>query len=99
MRKRLGYVDPPPDPAVIRTLFSHAGFRQTLFLLRVLKTFAENPDGTKSPAKNTGDERPPAVAASRKMRLAAKADDIANSEIASLLTNNAADNERARREP
>ena len=99
LRKRLGYVEPQPDPRNPHTFFRTQGFRQTLFLLRVLKTFAENPDGTKSATKNTNDERPPSVAAARKMRLAAKADEFVNSEIASFLANDATDKERARREP
>ncbi len=99
LRKRLGYVEPQPDPRNPHTFFRTQGFRQTLFLLRVLKTFAENPDGTKSATKNTNDERPPSVAVARKMRLAAKADDLVDAEIASFLANDATDKERARREP
>ena len=99
LRMRLGYVEPQPDPRNPHTFFRTQGFRQTLFLLRVLKTFAENPDGTKSATKNTNDERPPSVAVARKMRLAAKADDLVDAEIASFLANDATDKERARREP
>ena len=50
LRERLGYVDAPPDPRNPHAFFRSQGFRQTLFLLRVLKTFADNPDGTKSSA-------------------------------------------------
>lgn len=98
LRMRLGYVEPQPDPRNPHTFFRTQGFRQTLFLLRVLKTFAENPDGTKSTTKNTNDERPPSVAVARKMRLAAKADGLVDAEIASFLANDAAGSERARRE-
>ena len=98
LRTHLGYVEPQPDPRNPHTFFRTQGFRQTLFLLRVLKTFAENPDGTKSTTKNTNDERPPSVAVARKMRLAAKADGLIDAEIASFLANDAAGSERARRE-
>ena len=99
LRKRLGYVDPQPDPHNPHIFFRTQGFRQTLFLLRVLKTFAENPEGTKFAAKDTGDKRPTSVAASRKQLLAAKTDDFVTSELANFLADDAADRGRARREP
>ena len=99
LRKRLGYVDPQPDPRNPHTFFRTQGFRQTLFLLRVLKTFAENPEGTKSTAKSEGEERPIAVAAYQPKRRAANSDDVVTSELANFLVEDVADQERVRREP
>lgn len=51
LRKRLGYQDPAPDPRNPHTFFQTQGFRHTQFILRVLKTFAQDPTGAKSPAR------------------------------------------------
>lgn len=98
LRKRLGYVDQQPDPRNPHTFFRTQGLRQTLFLLRVLKTFAENPEGTKSIAKNGSEERPTAAAGYQSKRLAAKTDDFVASELVSLLPHDTAGNERVHRE-
>lgn len=97
LRKRLGYLDPPPDPRNPHAFFQTQGLRQTLFLLRVLKTFADNPEGTKPTARATGDERP--VADSRRNLAAVNTDDFVTSEPGSVLANDAADRGRARHEP
>ncbi len=97
LRKRLGYLDPPPDPRNPHVFFQTQGLRQTLFLLRVLKTFADNPEGTKPTARATGDER--LVADSRRNLAAVNTDDFVTSEPASVLANDAADRGRARHEP
>ena len=67
LRKRLGYQDPAPDPRNPHTFFQTQGFRHTQFILRVLKTFAQDPTGAKSPARpddrsnRTGTSRGPQV--------------------------------------
>ena len=67
LRKRFGYQDPAPDPRNPHTFFQTQGFRHTQFILRVLKTFAQNPTGAKSPARpddrsnRTGTSRGPQV--------------------------------------
>ena len=99
LRKRLGYVDPQPDPRNPHTFFRTQGFRQTLFLLRVLKTFAENPEGTKSSVKATSAERPTHVAAYQAKRLGAGTDEFVTTKLANLLIDDAADHGRVRREP
>ena len=99
LRKRLGYVDPQPDPRNPHTFFRTQGFRQTLFLLRVLKTFAENPDGTKSSVSATNAERPTHVAAYQAKRLGAGTDEFVTTKLANLLIDDAADHGRVRREP
>jgi len=99
LRKRLGYVDPQPDPRNPHTFFRTQGFRQTLFLLRVLKTFAENPEGTMSTVKATSEERPIAVTAYQSKRLTAGSDEFVTSELANSVVDDAADNGRVRREP
>lgn len=88
LRKRLGYVDPQPDPRNPHTFFRTQGFRHTLFLLRVLKTFAENPTGAKSSPASAGNGSTTSVAEHRKQRFAARsADDLVSSELASFLKN------------
>jgi hypothetical protein len=54
LRKRLGYQDPAPDPRNPHTYFRTQGFRHTQFILRVLKTFADDPSGSKGNSKNSG---------------------------------------------
>ena len=51
LRKRLAFQDPAPDPRNPHTFFQTQGFRHTRFILRVLKTFAQDPTGTKSTAR------------------------------------------------
>ncbi len=51
LRKRLGYQDPAPDPRNPHTFFQTQGFRHTQFILRVLKTFSQDPTGSRSPAR------------------------------------------------
>ena len=99
LRKRLGYVDPQPDPRNPHTFFRTQGFRHTMFLLRVLKTFAENPEGTKSLAKNSSEERPTPVVAYQTKRFAARTADFVNSELSNFLADDAADRGRGGREP
>ena len=52
LRGRLGYQDPAPDPRNPHTYFRTQGFRHTQFILRVLKTFADDPSGSKGNSKN-----------------------------------------------
>ncbi len=52
LRKRLGYQDPAPDPRNPHTYFRTQGFRHTQFIVRVLKTFADDPNGSKGNSKN-----------------------------------------------
>ncbi|HQZ66265.1 MAG TPA: RDD family protein [Planctomycetaceae bacterium] len=86
LRKRLGYVDPQPDPRNPHTFFRTQGFRHTLFLLRVLKTFAENPTGAKSTPAATDNGSDTSVATNRKNRFAARtADDLVSTELANFL--------------
>ncbi len=47
LRQRLGYQDPPPDPRNPHAFFQAQGLRHTQFILRVLKTFADDPSGAK----------------------------------------------------
>ena len=51
LRRRLGYQDPPPDPRNPHTFFRTQGFKNTQFILRVLKTFADDPAGAKTGLK------------------------------------------------
>lgn len=102
LRQRLGYVDAPPDPRNPHTFFRSQGFRQTLFLLRVLKTFADNPDGTKSnAAASTAPERS-AAAPNRRRRAVAVNDDRFSEEVvqevAEFLAADSTDTGRAGRE-
>ena len=99
LRKRLGYVDPQPDPRNPHPFFRTQGFRHTMFLLRVLKTFAENPEGTKSLAKNSSEERATPVVAYQTKRFAARTADFVNSELSNFLADDAADRGRGGREP
>ncbi len=57
LRHRLGYQDPEPDPRNPHTFFRTQGFRHTAFLLRVLRTFAEDPAGVKRATENSADPR------------------------------------------
>ncbi len=99
LRKRLGYVDPQPDPRNPHPFFRTQGIRQTLFLLRVLKTFADNPEGTKSTAKNNSEERPTAVAGYQSQRLAATSDYFETSALSRFLADDAASKGMVHREP
>lgn len=105
LRERLGYVDPPPDPRNPHAFFRSQGFRQTLFLLRVLKTFADNPDGTKSNAATaTRPNRSSAAQNRRKRVVAANEDPFAadlenvDQEITEFLAAESTDTGRAGRE-
>ena len=80
LRQRLGYVEPPPDPRNPHTFFRTQGFRQTLFLLRVLKTFADNPDGTKSNTAALAGQNRSASTPNRRQR-AVPADDAFSEEV------------------
>lgn len=80
LRQRLGYVEPPPDPRNPHTFFRTQGFRQTLFLLRVLKTFADNPDGTKSNTAALAGQNRSAATPNRRQR-AVPADDAFSQEV------------------
>ncbi len=53
LRRRLGYQDPPPDPRNPHTYFRTQGFKNTQFILRVLKTFADDPGGAKTGLKSS----------------------------------------------
>ena len=53
LRRRLGYQDPPPDPRNPHTFFRTQGFKNTQFILRVLKTFADDPAGAKTGLKSS----------------------------------------------
>ncbi len=55
LRRRLGYQEPAPDPRNPHIFFQTQGFRHTQFILRVLKTFVQDPTGAKAPART--DER------------------------------------------
>jgi uncharacterized RDD family membrane protein YckC len=48
LRRRLGYQDQGPDPRNPHTYFQNQGNRHTKFLLRVLKTFSDDPSRTKN---------------------------------------------------
>ena len=90
LRERLGYVDPLPDPRNPHTFFRSQGFRQTLFLLRVLKTFAENPDGTKlTPKAAETRTRRPSNAVRRSRRAATMDDPQIHDEITEFLAEDA----------
>jgi uncharacterized RDD family membrane protein YckC len=47
LRKRLGYQDPVPDPRNPHSYFQSQGLRHRDFILRVLKTFAQDPTGAR----------------------------------------------------
>ncbi|MDA1232908.1 MAG: RDD family protein [Planctomycetota bacterium] len=98
LRNRLGYVDPPPDPRNPHAFFRSHGFRQTLFLLRVLKTFADNPDGTKFAQTPPVNVSPPAAVENRKKRVAARDDAQLSQEIADFLSEDISEKQRAGRE-
>jgi len=55
LRHRLGYQDPAPDPRNPHTFFRAQGLRHTAFLMRVLKTFAEDPAGVNRTTENSTD--------------------------------------------
>lgn len=57
LRHRLGYEDPQPDPRNPHTYFRTQGFRHTQFILRVLKTFADDPSGGKTGNGAAGDNK------------------------------------------
>ena len=104
--RRLGYVDPPPDPRNPHAFFRSQGFRQTLFLLRVLKTFADNPDGTKSNATSSATTSRSAAAPNRRRRVVAANEDPFSEEVEEVTeflapeatVTDTADTERAGRE-
>jgi hypothetical protein len=97
LRQRLGYVEPPPDPRNPHTFFRTQGFRQTLFLLRVLKTFADNPDGTKSNAAASAGQSSYAATSNRRQR-AVPADDAFSQDVAEFLAADSTNAGRAGRE-
>ncbi|MEZ6124784.1 MAG: RDD family protein [Planctomycetaceae bacterium] len=53
LRRRLGYEEPAPDPTNPNTYFAQAPRKHTLFLRRVLKTFAEDGGGDSDDAPQT----------------------------------------------
>lgn len=95
LRYRLGYVDAPPDPRNPHTYFRSQGFRHTQFILRVLKTFADNPQGTKS-VENT--ERRQRRTMSKSVAVRQVSDEIDNQEIADVPDEGPTQQVRARRE-
>ena len=54
LQKRLGYIEPEPDPANPNQYFARNAFKHTLFLKRVLKTFSA--DYETRPQKNRGQD-------------------------------------------
>lgn len=54
LRKWLGYEEPGPDPGNPNTFFTHVPTKHTVFLKRVLKTFADDADGTTEAAAFEG---------------------------------------------
>ena len=95
LRYRLGYVDLPPDPRNPHTYFQSQGLRHTQFILRVLKTFADNPQGTKSVA-NT--ERRQRHTMSKSVAVRQVPDEIDNLEMADVSDEAPTEQVRARRE-
>ncbi len=61
LRARLGYQDPAPDPRNPHTFFQAQGRKHTQFILRVLKTFSDDPEGAPA-AKSVAQSSPAAVA-------------------------------------
>lgn len=59
LRKRLGYQEPQPDRRNPHEYFKNQGVRHTQFILRVLKTFAQDPTGTKLSTQATSDDDAP----------------------------------------
>lgn len=98
LRNRLGFVDPPPDPQNPHPYFRAQGFRQTLFLLRVLKTFADDPTGTKTSSAPGDNKQQSPGTADRKRRVAETTDDFAMLERDEFLTDDPAEERRVRRE-
>jgi uncharacterized RDD family membrane protein YckC len=101
LRNRLGYVDPPPDPRNPHAFFRSQGFRQSLFLLRVLKTFAENPDGTKSNPTPSARQNNSEASPNRRRRAAVTNEDSfsdVGEEVTKFLAADSPDTERAGRE-
>lgn len=45
LRERLGYEEPGPDPSNPNSYFTQTPIKHTTFLKRILKTFAEDPEG------------------------------------------------------
>lgn len=56
LRRRLGYQEPQPDQRNPHLYFKNQGVRHTQFILRVLRTFAQDPTGTKLAATGTGSD-------------------------------------------
>jgi len=98
LRSRFGYAEPPPDPRNPHPHFRSRGFRQTLFLLRVLKTFADNPAGTKNGTNDRVNKRSRAAAESPPPRGRMNPAAVATSDLADLLNGDLSENRRARRE-
>lgn len=80
LRNRLGYTDPPPDPRNPHLHFHGQGFRQTLFLLRVLRTFADDPVGAKNSTNALVNARHIVRSRSASERRGKQADDFATAE-------------------
>lgn len=95
LRNRLGYVDPPPDPRNPHTYFRSQGLRHTQFILRVLKTFADNPQGIK-PVANT--RRGPRGSMSKSVAVRQVPDETDDLEMADILDEGPTEHVRVRRE-
>ncbi|MFN9718904.1 MAG: RDD family protein [Planctomycetota bacterium] len=71
LRARLGYLEPQPDPRNPHLYFRNQGVHHTQFILRVLKTFAADPSGTRSSTVSSDSDRTAArssVASARRGR-------------------------------
>ncbi|MEZ6034263.1 MAG: RDD family protein [Planctomycetaceae bacterium] len=95
LRGRLGYVDPPPDPRNPHVYFRSQGLRHTQFILRVLKTFADNPQGIK-PVTNA--QRRQRRSLSKSVAVRQVADETDDLEMADILDEGPTEQVRARRE-
>ncbi len=103
LRARLGYQEPQPDPRNPHLYFRNQGVRHTQFILRVLKTFATDPSGTKHPAGSAdsgrGAEGRTANAASRRARRPSEEfDDMTSVDANDFASNAATASKEARRE-
>ncbi len=75
LRRRLGYQDPAPDPRNPHTFFRTQGFRHTQFILRVLKTFADDPGGSKATPQGSSDSKSAAARLENSRRVFAPLDE------------------------
>ena len=57
LRQWLGYEEPGPDPSNPNTFFTHVPTKHTVFLKRVLKTFADDADKPTETAAFEGGDR------------------------------------------